>query len=131
MAKRDAAALFGGDFMSHRSTVEKLYAWEKKLYLEVKVPTTPHPSPPAAIRHYFYFCGESSLRGGAMAAERGEIKGGAREEGGPAEETGGEGRGLLEGGEDQEGDREARVQIDRRLPGHGDHLSGDRPGEGG
>ncbi|CAA6663223.1 unnamed protein product [Spirodela intermedia] len=35
MAKRDAA-LFGGDFMSHRSTVEKLYAWEKKLYLEVK-----------------------------------------------------------------------------------------------
>ena len=35
----------GGDFISgsHCSTVEKLYAWEKKLYLEVKVlPITFH-----------------------------------------------------------------------------------------
>ncbi|XP_078440723.1 pyridoxal-phosphate-dependent serine hydroxymethyltransferase, putative (DUF632) [Wolffia australiana] len=28
--------LFVGDFPSHRSTVEKMYAWEKKLFLEAK-----------------------------------------------------------------------------------------------
>ena len=27
----------GGGMLSHSSTVEKLYAWEKKLFLEVKV----------------------------------------------------------------------------------------------
>lgn len=32
----------GGGSTSHSSTVEKLYAWEKKLFLEVKVQYHPH-----------------------------------------------------------------------------------------
>lgn len=31
----------GGGMLSHSSTVEKLYAWEKKLFLEVKVRVVP------------------------------------------------------------------------------------------